>query len=88
MKSPNEKIVLVEWVDSCTHQGWNAPSDISHTAKTCFTVGCVVRETRQIIVLAGSCAMDDDDHFDQVTGTITIPQSCIVRSKTLFTRRL
>lgn len=87
-KSPKHPLVLVEWVDSCTTAGWQFVSDISPTAKTCFSVGWIYRQSKQVVQLAASAGMTDSDGFDQVQGGITIPRGAIIRIKKLAKGRL
>jgi len=89
MKGPNQKLVLVEWVDSCSAAGvWNDPTDLPDNPKTCFSVGWIVKESKSFLQIVSSAGLNDTDGFDHVSGDMIIPRGCIVRTKVLSRRRL
>lgn len=88
-RSPAARLVLIEWADSCSVRGvWKNPSDLDAVAKTCFTVGWVVKESRRAITVVGTASLNDEDAFDHIAGDMTIPKGCIVRTRTLSRSRL
>jgi hypothetical protein len=88
-RGPNVKLVMVEWVDSCSYGGiWKDPSELDGGAKTCFTVGWVIHENAKSLTLASSAGLNATDGFDQVAGDMTIPRAAITRTKVLAKKRL
>jgi hypothetical protein len=80
------ELVLIEWVDSGQPiPGWQWLSEMNpRHAHKCISVGFLVQDDEQTIVLApnlGSSSGDDD--WDQASGLITIPAVAITKLEKL-----
>lgn len=74
------RLILVEWLDSRQPvPGWSRLDELE-SAEPCFcvSVGFLVRETKNELVLAPNVADLDDEELIQGSGIITIPR-CSVR---------
>lgn len=66
-------LVLVTWQDAETQHGWESVSDAqADTIPNCISVGFVIKQTRNEIVLAQTLSKND------LNGRITIPRGWIV----------
>lgn len=72
------KIIKITWSDSygCT-SAWEPKTDIS-TLLICNSVGFLINETNEIIVLANSIANETDRTIEQVNGIMVIPKKSII----------
>lgn len=68
------KVVLIEWIDAVTEQGWQKATDLIE-APTCLTMGFLVKETKLSISVAATIS------DDEVNAIQTIPRSMVVRKK-------
>ena len=75
----NLKYVLVEWVDSVSHDPWEHYSDAEFAPHTIVSVGILLRDDTNIVALA----LNADPSSEMISCTITIPKSCIVRMEDL-----
>lgn len=75
-KQPMFREVRVKWVDSCTSaDAWEAIEDLNEfPPPVCHTIGYVVEDTGEYIVL---CQSKSDD---EVMGLVTIPRPCILET--------
>jgi hypothetical protein len=74
-----EKIVLVEWVDSNVTHGWREGESVAFDSiARCRTVGIVKIDDREKIVLAFG-----DSESGMVLETISIPKGCVVKVRSL-----
>jgi len=72
-------LVLVEWLDSCSPvRKWQDPDAMkTYTVAQCRSVGWIISESKERIVLASSVAPDE-------VGEVTaIPRSCVVKRRRL-----
>lgn len=75
------KLVLVEWDDIVTDGGWKPRSAPLELAK-CFSVGVLIEDRKDAIVIAQSKAsFDDGAHC--VSDRCIIPKGCIKRMRKL-----
>ena len=73
------KVCLVDWLDSCTEGGWVATNHVMPRSAHCQTVGFIVEEDKERIVLALSRAANE---FSRPWGDlIAIPKGCIIKRR-------
>lgn len=64
--SPNHPIVLVVWTDTISNSGWKQAEDIDDWTKEntwlVHTVGYLIRETEEFVVIAASWAMEEKQY--------------------------
>lgn len=78
-------LVKVHWNDPAAHgDPWLLRSEISSdriSDATCITVGYIVRETQDLVVLASSLT---PEHFGSV---MTIPRACVTAVEALTVKK-
>lgn len=67
-------MVKVEWVDSCTHNGWDSREHNAYTVATCTTVGILIHKDKHKVSIANSASPDGD-----CNGVMSIPRRCVTR---------
>lgn len=67
-------VEFVEWVDAVANAGWQDRSQ-GFPLHTCYSVGSLVEEDEDRIVLAGTWSKEDQ--WDQVNCVISIPKAWI-----------
>lgn len=80
------KLLLVEWIDSHAGRGWRSLDEVERCCEIlhCRSVGFVVKETKDCIMLAGSISGERNRDIGLCAcGDITIPKRAIVRRTTL-----
>jgi hypothetical protein len=79
------KLVLVEWMDSSSFNGWNSLEyirDQSREPLFCRSVGWLVDRNRKTITLAASLSGEKNPGVRvKGSGDISIPMKCVVRVK-------
>lgn len=65
-------LVLVTWIDSSTHSGWNFTANINPNLQACWSVGWVFERTKKTLVLVSHYA-DIGTHTEQVNSDMIIP---------------
>lgn len=82
------KLVLVVWVDSCgAESGWEDIDNFSHAQiMKCKSVGWLVHEDSERLVLVPHVALKDDGEFLQGCGDMVIPKMAVVGVEDLETR--
>jgi hypothetical protein len=86
LKIKGKKIVLIEWVDSHSGRGWQDLESLEASAVPlyCRSVGWLVKETEQCVVIVPHISGEKDGHILlQGCGDITIPTKAIVKEKIL-----
>jgi len=73
------RLLLIEWIDSCSSGGWKGKEDINTEPSHCFSVGLAFKETEEAITLVLSGANDTREYAD----TMTIPVGSIKRIREL-----
>lgn len=74
MKQP--KLIYVEWVDHASGDGWARPEHVDPTPLRCATIGWLLKETKDTLVLNGTACENG------VSGSrMYIVKSCIRRRK-------
>lgn len=63
-------IELVTWQDISCNEGWHIPGETAYTPLQCQTVGWVIKETPDHIVVAPNVVWGENH---QVSGAMTIP---------------
>lgn len=81
---PSFKIVEVIWADSEQNAAWEKLEDVLNDqgSLNCKTLGYVVADTEDRIILASTASVDDT-YEDLISHYMTIPKSCIVSIKEL-----
>lgn len=89
MRRPR-KIVEVVWEDSHTGnsgESWSFYNEevkkVLHQGARCLTVGVVLHETPERLVVAGSMNLDEDGDINQISGPMSIPRSAIRKVRIL-----
>jgi hypothetical protein len=74
------RLVRIEWFDSCHYNAgaWFDPDDIDPEPCACITVGLLIRESADAVMVAHTVQESGD-----VTGAFVIPRSNIVTMETL-----
>lgn len=77
------RLVQIEWVDSRQPTAaWQRVSDLDHLREgRCTSVGFLIRETKDVKVLACSIADHDDD--PQAAGVFVIPTAAVLSQRAL-----
>ena len=79
---PLRSLVRVEWLDARAAPPWMALDDVELLELARIrTAGFLVRRDRDVIVIAGQCAEDDD-----VSNVAIIPAKCVVSVRARKTR--
>ena len=76
----NTKIVKVDWVDSCSHNGWIRSDDVAlqATPLKCQTVGYLINESKTAIAIAQNKTMMTEEGYRPYGDIIHIPKSAIM----------
>lgn len=76
------KLLLIEWLDSASFDSWTAIDTLRKLKPSaCQTVGFLLSEDEDYIVLAGSYAANS--HNDSACGAMCIPVCCITLRREL-----
>jgi len=76
----SRKMLYIEWVDSLGQSHWQFKSDIEERSVTkVITVGIVVHEDKEQLVIAHSQSLDTDEW----NSAIHIPKCCITKKRIL-----
>ncbi|MGA9769176.1 MAG: hypothetical protein WBV94_09055 [Blastocatellia bacterium] len=73
------KILLVDWVDSCSNPGWKSSDELESAIVLCQTVGFFVSETKSVLTLALSRGTEEG--FKPFADLIYIPKVAITRRR-------
>ena len=63
-KSPN--LVLVEWIDAAHFDGWMFGADLSHTFDSCWTVGFLIKSSKDGVLIAQTWYPGDTANLIQI----------------------
>ena len=77
-----KRLVYVEWIDSSELYGWTSPTRMLDENLMCFSVGWLVEESDDRIVLGSSISYVAAPDI-KTTGTLGIPKVCVVKMHTL-----
>lgn len=79
---PNKlpKALYVEWVDALADSGWTKLERVSDIHR-CHSIGFLVKETKNSIVLATAVALDEDGN--EANSTLAIPKAWIKKRRVL-----
>lgn len=70
----NNEIKTVKWSDSASYRGWRSEEEVKKLRPlSCTTIGFLIDETDEFIVLSQTVADDGD-----LSETIVIPKICII----------
>jgi len=73
------KALLVEWIDSASDHGWEKIKDSEIEHESCITLGFLVKESEDFIMIAHSI----DQANDSANGRIQIPKVAIKSRKVI-----
>lgn len=77
-------LVYVEWRDSCAAQGWQSPEDLKEFApSSCRSVGFLLRETDDHLLLAPHVTEPDGADNRKVDGVMCIPLEAVTARRSL-----
>lgn len=79
--SKQTEIEFVEWIDAVASTGWMERS-AGFPVQTCFSVGQVIEEGKDHIVLAGTWGHPEDS-IQQVNCVMSIPKAWVKQRKKL-----
>ena len=72
-------IELIRWLDSRIMSGWVSVSHLEDTGNAmCTSVGTVIAEDDERIVIAGTWSTEDDEEIDSAPDAMVIPKVAIV----------
>ena len=81
----NKPIIYVEWVDSHVVGVGDTWREVSHIEIEqdikCYTVGFLIKENKECMIISSNMAFVDHDTDFQVAGTIMIPKQAVVELK-------
>jgi|SanBayMetagenome_1026888.scaffolds.fasta_scaffold59665_2 hypothetical protein len=77
-KAPEASVEYVEWDDAVADIGWERRSDVALAVQKCASIGRVVREDDQTVVIAGTWGLDSTADED-TNCRIAIPKGWISR---------
>lgn len=83
---PKRKLVLIEWLDSHSGNGWQTLNKLEEKAEPlyCRSVGWLIAETRECKLIAPHIAGEQNgDIMLQGCGDMVIPTKAIVKVTTL-----
>lgn len=75
-------LLLVEWKDHFTEDSWTEKDKLSTKPELCLTVGWLVKETDEIMILASGIDPNDPDK-GAMGGSWHILKNCITSQKVL-----
>lgn len=76
----DKELVYIEWKDACVaNEAWEPVDTIEGKLADCISVGYVINETEEVVVVSGNIALGygKENQIDTV-GAICIPKSNIV----------
>lgn len=73
------KFVKVNWIDACADIHWQLLCDVDTDVTRFTTVGFLVKETDECVVVAQSVGVEPK----QVCNTMAIPKGCIKNIETI-----
>jgi hypothetical protein len=71
-------LVLITWEDSATEHGWQFDKEVTLTPTPCQSIGWVIRETDDYIVLAGCVSQLSDEVKPSNNRRLVIPKKNIL----------
>ena len=77
------RLVYVEWVDSSELYGWTKPANMLDESLMCYSVGWLMEESHDRIVLCSSISLVVDKDDPRGSGTIGIPKVAIKKMRTV-----
>lgn len=70
-------VYMVEWIDSESDHGWGKIKDSEISTALCITIGFLVKENKDFIMMSHSW----DKENDSINGTIQIPKVAIKKKR-------
>lgn len=84
MPNVDAPLVMVLWIDSATQTGWQDVQTAKELRELrCLSVGWLMHESKEGLILVPHAAMNSDLDFDSVCGHMTIPRVAIQRVETI-----
>jgi hypothetical protein len=90
MRPESLPIARVEWVDAASHEvGWRGYEEVLEDSDpvVCTSVGFIVLDREDVVVLALSCSPDSDGRVYKVGEVLQIPRECVRDVRPLEERR-
>lgn len=82
-KPKKVKVLLIDWLDSCSSHGWKNSNEVECEVSRCQSVGFLVAENEVCIVLALNRTTQAG--YKPFGDLITIPRPAIIRKRLLMT---
>lgn len=76
---PEMRYQQIVWFDARSEDGWTSPDDLDVRLASITTVGRVIRETDDVVVIASS----EDSRSRQLSAIMYIPKACIAKRNLL-----
>jgi hypothetical protein len=76
-EEPKLEVVFVEWRDAASGSRWIPKGDDEPFTVTCQSIGYVIRETEDEIVLTSTIGSQGDTEEEEYAGYFAIPKGCI-----------
>ena len=77
------KVIMVHWYDAVSDNSWLKIDDVHPSTGLTQSVGFLVKETKEAIVLSHTY----DPDSSHVNGTMEIPKALIKKRRTLWTKK-
>lgn len=74
------KVEMVWWYDACCDSGWESVRDVTHHKQLTLSVGFVIKESKQALVIANTF----DPETDTCNGRMTIPIGMIKKRRVMW----
>ena len=72
-------IVIIEWVDSCSDDGWmKVPKAKEHTVSHCTSVGYLIKKDKEQV-----CIVQNTSDTESVGDIMAIPRKAVTKITTL-----
>lgn len=72
-----EKIIRVQWIDSCSSDRWEGLEDLSFEPIECESCGYLIKDEEKFIVIAHSLGNSPEGKPNQCCGLMAIPKVAI-----------
>lgn len=82
-KEQKYKVVKITWTDASGIDQWTKVKDLPDTSVPCYSVGFLIKTTRQYYFLANTHTRDDEEDELMTSGVIMIPKKWAVKMEVL-----
>lgn len=80
--SMKRKALWLRWMDSGSTPGWGDEESLKEEALVCESIGWLVKENKNVIVLALNASFDEYSRYP-FGDAISIPKGCILSRKVI-----